>query len=55
MSLGVLLDVAYAHLVKDMDEEQRERFDRLIGDNGGSEGADQTARRAYALAQGEIG
>lgn len=56
MSLAVLLDVAYSVIVKGMDEEQRERFDTHLGAAwAGGGDADQTARRAYALTQGEIG
>lgn len=54
----MLLDVAYALITEGMDIEQREHFDRELAAKtsaGSSTGAEMAQRRAFALAQGQIG
>ena len=54
-----MLDVCYALVTEGMDTEQREKFDTLVDQEAGrgssTTGAEMAQRRAYALAQGEIG
>lgn len=53
------LDVAYALITEGMTFEQRDKFDSevaaLAGTTGSSTDAEMAQRRAYALAEGEIG
>lgn len=55
----MLLDVAYALITEGMTVEQREHFDRELvkatTTGSSTTGAEMAQRRAYALAEGEIG